>query len=564
MVLFACLGACSSGTATTDAGPIVALHGRVYAAHGAPLVFPVRINLEARRNPFEPAVAVDLDDGRRVGGVLLLVTPGTVPPTTAEEWWIGPLPTVDVELWGEAAEPASGTPYLYLNLPIDAVGQGFWLEGVRIQPVWLPNATQIADNRTPADFHPPFEPLSDDPSLTAMLDFLSRSPLTRWRSRLVRDGLRPAGLRANSTETEPRPDRFVVDAIEALAAQEEALWQVALARLWVVDRSLARRVRERLAMLANVGGRPSPAWISDEAALKQLREAFLDPRTPENSRLTRARLFIGQTPHVASWVIADPASSDERGRASLAILNLTGEGAMAWSSGSGGGMELSSCPDRDTTIIPARLSNASIDGRSSITSTVGTVEARLGSWRLRHAVAASPAPVQPPGFAMSPMYADWSMTALLQGSAFAVPGHYAGGMVAMLTRTRTPSSGEEGWSILLECTKPLSETGDAVTIWLGPAGDTRHRIEVRPDGTVRDGVSGNESSLQVMSSGNTWLCRVPIPPGAISTDGRLTIGLTRSLGDGRRCAYPRPMLPWEAEPARAVLATNSWSPIGSP
>ncbi|MEM7622954.1 MAG: hypothetical protein AAF235_07090, partial [Planctomycetota bacterium] len=61
-----------------------------------------------------------------------------------------------------------------------------------------------------------------------------------------------------------------------------------------------------------------------------------------------------------------------------------------------------------------------------------------------------------------------------------------------------------------------------------------------------------------------WTADIAIPDWAIEDDGTLILGITRTMQDGTRAAWPRPMLPWQREPGRIRIDLDAWNDLKSP
>lgn len=124
---------------------------------------------------------------------------------------------------------------------------------------------------------------------------------------------------------------------------------------------------------------------------------------------------------------------------------------------------------------------------------------------------------------------------------------------------RTPRAPEAAGS-------PLADHSELV-LYFGPRGAgaaASRAVRVLADGSmfeVRGGQAvplGKASAVQAADRVSLW---VPVPEQAIEGGKALRLGLIRIDEQGRRSAWPRPMLPWQTEPGRIGIDLSSWSPV---
>src|SRR5690606_19882026 len=103
-----------------------------------------------------------------------------------------------------------------------------------------------------------------------------------------------------------------------------------------------------------------------------------------------------------------------------------------------------------------------------------------------------------------------------------------------------------------------------VRVWLGPFRRPFSVLRIGSDGAVVDEIASSAASEQraggvrVVREAGKWIVQAEVPAECIEADGSLRIGIERTDARGRRTAWPRPMLPWQSEPGRAAVGTNSW------
>ncbi len=571
------LGGCAApGPAPPGFTRFVPTEPRVDAVGGSVLVAPVRIEgLATDRAP-----QARLDDGR-------LLPSGF--------WWVA-TPTEDADLGGWLSrtparrvlgfdEPGAGVgPGVWVatvELPLDGIGQGLWLGRSRVPMHWLPDprlvlrevAAASATSETP--WAPPAEEsVRTDAALRATASELASDPLRRWRHRLLVDGLAP--------DEEPyRPgllglleaEGALADPVmEATARQSEARWRVGLAWLWRADPALAQRLKRRLVGVVRFesadpdeAGVLAPAWTEDDAALDELRRALVDPDLSASRRIERVRAYLDAQPERVAWVIErhGPPGAGGGPVVSVGLANLTSTGTLGWLSTDG----LGQAPD--LTPVGAHASvRLSLEppGPSTWRPGVGpvVVSAHAGRWVRELAVSPGARPIAPPGLGMGPLERDWTMRAWRRGEAgldASVAASWATG--ALLTREAAESG--EAWTLYVECrwaSEPATPESDAVTLHVGPTGSGRW-VRVSADGSGVDD-AGASVGVRVSRESDRWRAWVEVPSAWVPPEGRVLLGLTRLDARGVRTNWPERMLPWEREPARAMIDLTTWDPISGP
>jgi hypothetical protein len=119
------------------------------------------------------------------------------------------------------------------------------------------------------------------------------------------------------------------------------------------------------------------------------------------------------------------------------------------------------------------------------------------------------------------------------------------------------------WTIYVECLRPAfsANDSDSVRIWLGPITRPDAVLRITRDGSVRDELFSDSSAAligDIRLAADRWSFRVTLPPDAIPSDGHLMIAMERLATGGRRWSWPRPMMPWQAEPGRVRADLSAW------
>ena len=550
LFLAGCRG--GGGAAPISAPPgLSPLDPRVDAVPGRVLVLPV-----ALAGPFNPAtpLSVLLDDGRRLAAQLEWIS--VAPPKRPGEGWLPP----DGD-WSSTPAAADSRPRgpgfwaVVAPIPIDAAGQGLWLGRERVSLNWMPEpgSMEVDDSAWTRLVRP--EVIAGT-QLGRLVESEWRSPSRRWRHRLLTRGLRPSPvdpappLPGEPGELSVTPEGFSDPVLEAWARQVECRWQVGLAWLAQADRDVAERLRRRLAGMVDFGGGVlAPAWPTAASELDTLLADLTSTRIAPAERAARARAWLDAQPAAAAWVVDDGSIRDASGSplATLGVANLGDRATLTWASSGGepAGPEL----------VPLAIGATRQLVAAPAPGPRGQVTIHAGKWSTVRPVATQALETRPPGLRLGPLLPDWSMpgwaAGQYQAAPFAAEAEWAAS--ALLMRE------EDGrWALLIECR--TSDPGpETVRVWAGPFGAARTTLRVAGAGTAtEDGGAGMDAGVVVRRDRDRWSARILVPASCIDAEGRLLLGLERTDALGRHTAWPRPMLPWQFEPGRALIDTSGW------
>ncbi len=541
---------------------------RVDAILGQPLVIAVAGD---EAGDFRSPIETRLDDGRLLDAGVFRLSPAT----PVDGGWIGPVARWSALTAADAFRLDSIPPgawYALVPLPIDAVGQGLWIDGVRYDVNWLPDperASLEAGGRRLWESPVPLAARASD-DLSRAIEAISGDPFQRWRVRLIEDGIAPAGERERTGPDgtpieEVRAGIQASDAdafLDALASSHEARWQLIFGRLALIDRGVAERMRRRLGGVARIGGRWVPCWSSDSVALRLLQGDLLSPFVDDETRALRALAWMDAQPKSAAWVIDDAGGEvfERRLEPTLGVLSLPARlGALLIEApGPIGGPELITAPPRESIDLVSSVPMVERRGRS-ITPRTNALEIRVGRHTNRVDPVASVPGARPPGVEIGVLRRDWTMPALLSGDegAGALPmlDRTASGLLRRVVAPDAPSDAT-GWSLYLACGG--ADPSDSVTVWTGPFGLPRGVWRVSRDGSVRTLFGPPPGRVTVAPFESGWAMDLTLPPSVIGPDGVLRLGVERESG-GTRSAWPRRMLPWQEEPGRMPIDTRVWS-----
>ena len=542
---------------------------RIDAIVGHPLVIAV-VGEDASdfRKPFETRI----DDGRVLENRVYRLSPGG----SINAGWIGAVPSWSAlsaaEAFSRGAVPPGGW-YAVIAMPVDAVGQGLWIDGVRHDVNWLPDPERAAlESGGRRLWSSPVPPEArDSEELLAAQRAIVRDPFQRWRARLITDGIAPAGERERTG-----PEGSPLDALRAelgesdaeqfldeLARSHEARWQLILGRLALIDRETADRMRRRLGGVALIEGRWVPCWSPDSIELRRLQVDLLSPFVDDATRELRARAWLDGQERSIAWVIDDAGQGGEEGRLSptLGVLSLPARPGdlLVEAPGPVGGPELIAAPSRSSIRLVSSVPMVERRGRSARART-NPIEVRVGRSVARVDAVAAVVGAMPPGVGIGPLLNEWSMPALLSGDP------QNGSLPTLETSTaglvrRVAPLGDlgsvSGWSVYLECSG-AGIGDDSVTVWTGPFGLPRGVWRVSADGTVRTLFGPPPEAITVAATAKGWAMDLRLPASVIGADGVLRLGVEREHA-GIRTSWPRRVLPWQDEPGRLPIDTRVWS-----
>ena len=497
-----------------------------------------------------PSVA--LSDGRELAASLVWI--GVEVGAGSLSGWLPSVERWVVTPASEGAIPASvGSWHVVADLPPDAGGQALRLNDRTIRVNWLAEPEALRPGSAPAGeaWEPWRRPAGTPMPTSSLLAPEWRSPLRRWRARLVTTGLdAPAPIEALWLV---EGERAVLDALADLV---EARWRVGLARLWYADAVACGRLVARLTRTVGLApGIDAPAWPADQKALDSLLTDLLDPALGGARLAARSEAWLGSLPDAAAWIVDDAAGWGAEGGgpvARLGVAVLTDRPGLLWVEGAGGVRVGDPLPIRPGVV--AALDVEAAEGSPEVGARrfgvhAGDAVVEVGVREVES--------IRPPGARCGPLLHDWTLDAwgASDPSRGATPDAAA---AAMLYRDGSGAS-DSGWSLFLECAGGGGGADDVVRVWFGPRGAATGLLRVSGDGVVRDERgSGEEVLLGVSEEPGRWSMTVAVPREAVGPDGVILLGISRVDARGARTAWPRRLMPWEEEPARAAIDTRTW------
>lgn len=524
-------------------GSISPIARRVDAIAGRTLVVPVELAgaVDLRSPP-----PVRLDDGRIIPASLVWI--GVSDPGagrwTSYRWLPPPGRWTATPSAAGLIPPSIGAWFIAADLPVDAVGQGLWIGRSRLAMHWIsPAAIRGGPWDNPVDAPPEARGL-----LHRLCEPDARSPARRWRARLV------AGELADSAREGSRPTTFDDPVLEAMASQNEARWAAGLSRLAQLDGPLALEVARALAGTVRFeSGVVAPVWTTNDAQLASLQESLLDPRPGGPALAERVRVWLDAGPKHLAWVVDDAGLASGDGVAArLGVANLRSESVLAAAQsapGTQGAMEL-------LPVEPRRVRFFDVEVPLRGGASLADADVRVGAESERLTVMAAALPCDPPGLSVAPFFRDWSLDSWLVGGPVA-EADPAWATAALVQLEREP----DRWTLLIEC-RWVPDSDDArevVRVWIGPRENPTSILRVSSDGIAIDERSPappGEPWASVVRKPDRWMARIRLPEAAATP--RMRLGIERIDARASRSAWPRPMLPWQAEPGRAIVDLAAW------
>ncbi|RMH13767.1 MAG: hypothetical protein D6695_03100 [Planctomycetota bacterium] len=591
------------GGGSLAAPPVEPIVDRIDAVFGRPVVFPIRS--ERGRPP--SSVEVRLDDGRTLVGQVQWVSVSALSRPCGQPTWLAqPLELRALPASDPAAGTGIGSWVLVLRVPMTGSGQGFWIEKAHYDPNWLPDPRRLASSEggvAPAWSSPLTAEQINDPLHLRLVGPFEGHPLQGWRYELAVHGLVPGEEFDPPEPSGPVTDLSVLRAeveqskrqfeplLDDLASLERARWQVALARLWKLDPDLSVHVRRALVGALDTPRGVLPLWRVNQAQLDDLLEALLRPRSSDEQRVRHVRAWLESLEPAVAWIIDDAGIIDAvsgEPRPTIGVVNFERTPVAGWARAHD-----AAGPSDLTPIDPmvlATMRGRIVPGFIASGAQAGPgVEVRVGRWERSLASIGVVITVAPPGFALGPFRAEWTLASWLamddraeagvaRDQATAAMLFYGTGTDAGVEAAQStgPSPGRtvETWVLYIEARIPdesrspaagMAGPGlpvdDFVEAWFGPFGSPERVIRIHSDGRVVNAQTGQPApgfGVEVIRLSDRWVARLPIPADLIEPGGLLRIGVLREDGCGMRSSWPRRLLPGQIEPGRVAVQTRTW------
>lgn len=577
--LWAAIFVCVVFGSAVHAQRVSPIEERIDAIIDRALVVPVRVSPGTKLR--EP-IRVRLDDGRELTSELALVR-STPPPTRARPPWSGDTRTWSVErasAYGTPEDTPPGAYVLIAALPVDAVGQGIWIDGERHEPNWLPAPQRVILESSRADdgfWDPALTPEQlASPLVARAVERMRANPIDRWRAELVAEGFSPE----RADRTTPRDTQRELDAVfaeleqddagslaDTLAESYRARWQLILGRLELVDPPTARDLKHTLTRTATVNGRAVPLWNDDRATLALLAHDLLSPFVDDELRVERVRGWLDTQDQSIAWVI------DDAGDAVTPGLLIPSIGVIDARRTTGPITARVAAPGVDPVI--ARLEPDTVNELRvpvpapsaypyQSVETYGTL--RVQAARDTHTLRTQRVvrTVAPPGAPIGPLLSDWTLRSLAGRDpsigALPPPDRRVTGVLTRSAPAGTPGH-RAGWRVHIDCVAPDENAPTSIKVWVGPRGAARAVWTVSSEHGLTesrmDSLVSQEPRIETARAGGVWSVSITIPSLLIDDTGVLLLGVERIDRD-HHSAWPRRMTPWDDEPGRAAFDLTGW------
>jgi hypothetical protein len=169
--------------------------------------------------------------------------------------------------------------------------------------------------------------------------------------------------------------------------------------------------------------------------------------------------------------------------------------------------------------------------------------------------------------------ADWNQTSFLAAATDTTAfGPMPESPAARLVTGRLYKTGDAAakWTFYFEIGYHHAPRGASsappnyeLVLYFGPRnGSTSVALQIKPDGTlteIRDGKPSPTGKATIVRAADRASLFIPLPSNAIEAGHILRVGMVFIDAQGTRSAWPRPMLPWDAEPGRIAVDLDTWS-----
>jgi|GEM_PF-1298017 len=569
---------------------------RLDAIVSYPLVIAIIVDNEKQ---LRSGVESKLDDGRVLDAI---------------PYWVGLSPTLARPSWTAASgiwtansyESISRIPkdkrplgawFIKIPIPIDAVGQGLWIQGERYELNWLPDPERTMleahtqnTNESLSEFWQLHLDLdaSNDPAVIDAIAEYHRDPFQSWRARLITDGLNPDRTKArdiasghqqnlDALDLELSMETPGADLLRDLARQSEARWQIILGRIWLIDPIVAHRLKSQLMQTAQFDDRILPLWPSDTTELARLAHDLLSPFVDDQTRVLRARAWLDVQPRALAWVTDDEGQIEadtNRFLATITAISLPqSEGNSLFrvdtpSLSTAGSPELATLASKIATPIIVPIDPIEISATNPVLET-RSVRIRVARWATEREVVASITPARAPYVRIGPLLNDWNMTALLnnrpQSGAIRSLNRSSAGILRKTSKpTRTNQT--TGWELYFELASSNPQSlKESLTLWIGPYTNPLAVWTINSVGEVdfRYGSRPN-MGLPIVTTqalNDRWIASIALPEGVFDQDMQLQLGIDRIDADSVHTAWPRRMIPGQNEPGRFTIDAKNFDEL---
>ncbi|MDF1810070.1 MAG: hypothetical protein P1U42_10280 [Phycisphaerales bacterium] len=583
-------------TILSNAQSIKPASDRLDAIVSYPLVIAIVVDNEKQ---LRSGVESKLDDGRVLNSTPFWVG---LSPTHARPRW-----TAASGIWtANSFESISKIPtdkrplgawFIKVPLPIDAVGQGLWIQGERYELNWLPDPERTMleahtqnTNESLSVFweHHLDSNAASDPAIIEAISDYYQDPFQSWRARLITDGLNPDRTKArdiasghhqnlDALDLELSMETPGADLLRDLSRQNEARWQIILGRIWLIDPVVAHRLKNQLMQTAQFDNRVLPLWPSDTTELARLAHDLLSPFVDDQTRVLRARAWLDVQPRALAWVTDDEGQIEADSKRFLATITAISlpqtDGNSLFrldtpSLANASSPELATLPSKIATPILVPIDPIEISPTNPVLETQ-PVRIRVARWTTEREVVASITPARAPYVRIGPLLNDWNMDALLnnrpQSGAIRSLNRSAAGIFRKTSKP-TRSNQATGWELYFELasSNPQS-TNETLNLWIGPFTNPLAVWKITPDGKV-DFLQGSRPNIglpivRTQTQNDRWIASITLPHGVFDQDMQLQLGIDRIDSESVHTSWPRRMIPGQREPGRFTIDAKNFDEL---
>lgn len=425
-----------------------------------------------------------------------------------------------------------------------------------IDVTWLPPVPQNPDLASAAV---PQVSASTLLELGELLRPEAGDPQRRWRVRLLAARLGVGALWASPPPGLGEVPSGLSEPLEAAAEQLELNVRAAIDAVRKADPAVALALVNRLtAIVRTPDGVLLPAWPITGEDAASLMSKLLDPRVALADKPDIARAWLDASPGATAWIIDDiGVPSTEAGTLRLeptvGLADLAGSGGQARLTSTSGfaGEELEAAVSPAHAVALRAPMPIVRDGARPV------IEAALSGMAVQLRPIAGRARVSPPGFSLGPVLHPWTLGTWRERNPSPVTGP---GAAAVLIQRKVGG----GWEAYVRAQPEPDGSPGEVVLWFGAFGNATATIRVTEGSAeIRDRGTGEPRPVGAAFSkdGMVWTTLIPISDSLID-DGTLLVGLQRLAPVGGQvttsAAFPRPMLPGQAEPGRVALDLTGW------
>lgn len=575
---------------TTNAQTIRPASDRLDAIVSYPLTIAI---VSENERDLRKDIITKLDDGRVI---------------TSQPFWVGRTPQPSPSAWTPPAgiwtatdyetisqipmnQRPRGTWFIRIALPIDAVGQGLWFGSQRYELNWLPDPerakleaitpTQQSELHSFWSLHLTANALAD-PAVQYAIDQYHHNPFSNWRAHLLTDGLAPSartssqGDHLETLELELAMNTPGADILREISHQSIARWQIILGRIWLIDPSVAIRLKSQLIATAQFNTRILPLWTLDNTDLAQLAHDLLSPFVDDRIRMLRAQAWLENQPRALAWITDDQGQIEADTNRFIPTITAIARPQTPGSS-------LMRVDATESTTSSPQLSTIAANIATPITIPIDPIllsptnpnietqpiRIRTGNWSTTLNAIASPTPARAPYVRIGPMLNDWTMNALLANRPLegASPSLNRSS-VGILRRVGAPtrSNPTTNWQLYMELTTPdPASSNESLTLWVGPYTNPFAVWTITPSGQVTFDAGSMLSigipRVQIRILDDRWIAMIDLPENAFDHDDILQLGLERTDASNTHTAWPRRMIPDQPEPGRLTIHADNFDQL---